>query len=725
MSWNVQCAVVLLAAWIGHPSTSTGQIHCSHKSGKYESPIVLHAHAELGELRFEMDGSFVHNGSPLWPDSMNIDRSMSLDFGAFENGKLTSRVTRFYAIDVPTNFPIVSLATKPANLWDDEIGISVRGASAWMDSSTGFWKNTNYNKKWEREVRVVFVDNDRSELLNQTAGIRVFGGMSRHRSQKSYRLVARSKYGSKRFSAPVFERREYEEFKSLILRNSSGDANKSRFRDVFATQLVKGLDLEIQESQTVTLFMNGEYMGIYNLREHIREHYLSSVGSCSKKHIDLIQGHSKAEHGDARGYLDFYNWLKRADLGDPAAFLKLNSTIDVRNYLNYLLVQIYLNNIDSMGNVRFWRADDQSPFRWILYDTDLGLDGSKPASWNYLKHRLSPVQTDWFNKPWSTTLITRMLAHDSIKADFIQQGCWLLNTVFQEKHFEQKLDSMVLHFEEDVALQQERRGELRNWSKHVEDIREYGEVRPSYMREHLKAQFDLGEMYWLEVLNETPDLGGFRINGNPTNRDSSHTGFYFPDCPLKIEWMPKDGHCSIERETVWIRGHAGDTVRLVNGFKPHPRSPYVGKLFMSKWDLGSDSLPPQLGFTSTASEELKGSKWTLLTDGGDTTFLLPSSVQGVHTIQLGGMSVPKSLRDGGWMHLLDSCALVVDSLAWDSLAGSSKFERASHLDPAWSPLLRPRADEQTRRTSLWLACLFALTLGVGIGFLLTRRQGMR
>ena len=100
-----------------------------HKSGKYESPIVLHAHAEYGELRFEMDGSFVHNGSPLWPDSMNIDRSMSLDFGAFEHGKLTSRVTRFYAIDVPTNFPIVSLATKPANLWDDEIGINVRGFS--------------------------------------------------------------------------------------------------------------------------------------------------------------------------------------------------------------------------------------------------------------------------------------------------------------------------------------------------------------------------------------------------------------------------------------------------------------------------------------------------------------------------------------------------------------------------------------------------------------------
>ena len=145
--------------------------------------------------------------------------------------------------------------------------------------------------------------------------------------------------------------------------------------EMCSTQLVKDLDLEIQESDG-TLFINGEYMGIYNLREHIREHYLSSVGSCSKKDIDLIKGHSTAEHGDAHGYLDFYKWLKRADLHDPAAFSKLKRTIDIRNYLNYLLIQIYLNNIDSMGNVRFWRADDDSPFRWILTTQTWGWAGA-------------------------------------------------------------------------------------------------------------------------------------------------------------------------------------------------------------------------------------------------------------------------------------------------------------------------------------------------------------
>ena len=606
MKGYVQSAVVLVAAWIGYIAPCTAQIHCSHPSGKYEGSIVLHAHSESGDLRYEIDGSFVHKRSPLWPDSLRIDRSMSIDFGVFLDGNLTSRVTRFYAIDVPTNFPIVSVATKPANLWDDEIGISVRGSSAWLDSSTGFWENANYNKKWEREVRLVVVEGDSSELLNQTAGIRVFGGMSRHRSQKSYRLIARSTYGSNRFTAPVFERREYKEFKCLVLRNSAGDAKQSRFRDVFTTQLVKDLDLEIQESQTVTLFINGEYMGIYNLREHIREHYLSSVGSCSKKDIDLIQGHSTAEHGDAQGYLDFYKWLKRADLHDPAAFSKLKRTIDIRNYLNYLLIQIYLNNIDSMGNVRFWRADDNSPFRWILYDTDLGLGGSKSASWNYLKHRLSPVKTDWFNEPWSTALITNMIEHDSIKADFIHQASWLLNTVFHEEHFEHTLDSMVQHFANDVAIQQAKRGELRHWTQHVDVIREYGEARPRYMREHLKSQFDLGEMYWLEVSNETPGLGGFRINGNPTIWDSSHSGYYFPDYPLKIEWMPKDGFCSIERETIWIQAVASDTVRLVNGFKPNPRSPYTGKLFMTKWKLGVRFVARSAGFEHTGFGRLDG-----------------------------------------------------------------------------------------------------------------------
>lgn len=77
--------------------------------------------------------------------------------------------------------------------------------------------------------------------------------------------------------------------------------------------------------------------------------------------------------------------------------------------------------------------------------------------------------------------------------------------------------------------------------------------------------------------------------------------------------------------------------------------------------------------------------------------------------------MPKSLRDGGWMHLLNSCALVVDSLAWASLAGSSKFERASHPDPAWSPTLQPQADGQVHLMSPWLACLLALIVGLGIG----------
>ena len=243
------------------------------------------------------------------------------------------------------------------------------------------------------------------------------------------------------------------------------------------------------------------------------------------------------------------------------------------------------------------------------------------------------------------------------------------------------------------------------------------------MREHLKSQFDLGEMYWLEVSNETPGLGGFRINGNPTIWDSSHSGYYFPDYPLKIEWMPKDGFCSIERETIWIQAVASDTVRLVNGFKPNPRSPYTGKLFMTKWKLGADSLPGRLVLSTLDSEDLTGSKWTLRTHMGDTTFLLPAPVHDVRTIQLGEIPGSKSLQRGGWMHLLDSCAFVVDSLSWDTLGGSNEFARASHLDHAWRPILQDQTDEQARNNYPWLVSLLILLAGGRIGYLLVGRKG--
>ena len=56
--------------------------------------------------------------------------------------------------------------------------------------------------------------------------------------------------------------------------------------------------------------------------------------------------------------------------------------LDIRNYINYRVFQIYLNNTDSRGNIRYWNSKDlDGKFRMILYDTDLSFGN---ASRKYL-----------------------------------------------------------------------------------------------------------------------------------------------------------------------------------------------------------------------------------------------------------------------------------------------------------------------------------------------------
>ena len=71
----------------------------------------------------------------------------------------------------------------------------------------------------------------------------------------------------------------------------------------------------------------------------------------------------------------------------------LGQLMDIQNFRDFQVAQIYTGNIDYMGNIRYWQSDDvSSQFRWIMYDTDLGFGHGVPARWNFIAERLSPRQ---------------------------------------------------------------------------------------------------------------------------------------------------------------------------------------------------------------------------------------------------------------------------------------------------------------------------------------------
>ena len=125
--------------------------------------------------------------------------------------------------------PVFSLVTDSDYLYDEKIGI-LSGAE---DDP-----NANYMQSWRRPLNVEYFVAD-STALNQLCETSVGGKTSRVYKQKSLRLYAHKRFGTKHFIFPFwFEKPEVEKNSSLMLRNGGSRSFGSRTNDAFVQQLL-------------------------------------------------------------------------------------------------------------------------------------------------------------------------------------------------------------------------------------------------------------------------------------------------------------------------------------------------------------------------------------------------------------------------------------------------------------------------------------------------------
>ncbi len=60
-------------------------------------------------------------------------------------------------------------------------------------------------------------------------------------------------------------------------------------RDGYATGLFKDIDIDIQGYRPMLVYLNGEFWGLYNLREKVNEHFIASHHPIDPDEIDLIE----------------------------------------------------------------------------------------------------------------------------------------------------------------------------------------------------------------------------------------------------------------------------------------------------------------------------------------------------------------------------------------------------------------------------------------------------
>ncbi|MBX3728315.1 MAG: CotH kinase family protein [Candidatus Sumerlaeia bacterium] len=464
--------------------------------------------------------------------------------------------------------PVVSLVVPEDAFYDYTSGIHVAGIDydTWRQqhptATPQIWNRpANFHRRgpeWEVPAHVEFYETPTAPVLAQAAGIRIHGGGIRAAPRKSLRLYARSAFSDSSFAHSLFPDLPYTSYRRLLLRNGGNDWGDGLIRDAFVQVAVEHLRFDTQSHRPAVVFLNGEYWGLYNLRERFDENYLARVHGVDPGNVDMFG--NKAE--EVAGDLVFFNTLAAEiathGIVDEARFAAAAQRIDFGSLMDYSIAQIHFANTDTQDLI--WRERNtpgnmpdgprDGRLRWMLYDMDFGAGypWGAPSSHDTLAWALDPSQdpATWF-------LLRHAVANARFRDEFIHRFADLLNTMLSPVRLEAICNGLA---DEIAAAMPEHIDRWRSpanldaWRANVATATNFAHQRPSFVRQHLIHQFNLGNERTLTLDVSNPGHGHVRINtmdllpttpGVATN-PYPWSGVYFANLPVVLEAIPAPGY---------------------------------------------------------------------------------------------------------------------------------------------------------------------------------------
>ncbi len=475
----------------------------SARGGFYREvlPLELYNIHPENHIRYTTNGNRPDAHSPLYSDSLVLDERMysksdiytivncpEQDFfltdsirhciviraAVFdENDSCVSRVmTQSYfirALGCDTHgLPAVSLCIDSLDLFDYETGIFVPGIN--YDPLDPNWTGNYYEegKEWERQMNVEFYEQDNTGI-NQQAGLRTHGGNGRRFQQKSLKMYAREEYGKKRFKHKFFETIPQNSFKHLVLKPFLASWNQSGVNDHICNQIASQLNVESLASRPVALYLNGEYWGIYYIHEKPDERYLEDHFDVDIENVNIIKGWNPLlDYGSLSNFRLLFRWVQYADLTNPEKLAYFESQIDLDNFIDYQVFELFAENTDwPANNMRCWQEGD-GKWRWIFFDGDACLRWMTFYAFDYAIDEGDAV---WPSN-WKATLFFRkLMENEDFKMRFNERFHELLNTAFSYEVTKPIFDNIKATIIDEVPFQSERFGFPTNMDTWNDDMR--------------------------------------------------------------------------------------------------------------------------------------------------------------------------------------------------------------------------------------------------------------
>ena len=528
----------------GYLGISDGTIEFSHPGG-LTGPLSLTLSGvdANSTIHYTLDATLPTEASPVYNGAIAISDNTVIRARVFKEDFLPAQAqTRSYILNASHELPVLLLTADPFDFFDEETGIYMFGNSyqpAYPFFGANFWEDQ------ERPIHFALYQEDGALEADYDAGAKIFGGWSRAQDQRSLSLFARNQYGFNEFDNAFFEDRPHDTYQALVLRNSGNDWGRTMMRDAVLTGLMKGADLECQAYRPMVTYFNGEYWGIYNMREKVNEHFLSAKWGVGPDEIDLLEADGSAIHGSNEDYLNLLDFIGSADLSIPANYDLVSSQIDLENYALYQAAQIYFGNTDWPGNNIKYARPHGGKWRWILYDTDFGFGTWDEGDFvhNTLGFALEPNGPVWPNPSWATFLFRQLTETIPFRNMFVNRLADEMNSRFLLERVSEHIDSLAGRIESEVPDHFGRWGVFPpgGWLNLVNWMKNFGEMRQPYLKQYVLDEFDLSAYHELNI--EITDLSEGWVQVNSLKiEENNWEGDYFQGVPILVTANAKPGY---------------------------------------------------------------------------------------------------------------------------------------------------------------------------------------
>ncbi|MDA9564269.1 CotH kinase family protein, partial [Flavobacteriales bacterium] len=501
-------------------------------------------------IRYTLDGSEPNTGSALYSGAITINSTSVLRAKSFSTtpNRLPSFIaTNTYFIDEVHHVKVMSICGGD------------QGGNAVMDLLLD-------NVGWGAQDPVGHLelfDKDMNLLSEGTGDFNKHGNDSWAYDQRGFDYITRDQYGyNYAVQDTIFNGKDRSKFQRLIVKAAASDnypfeAGGAHIRDAWCQSLSQtgGLKLDERSHESCVVYVDGQYWGVYEIREKVDDHdFTSYYYDQGRDDIDFIKtwGGTWADYGDMNAWNTDFNFITTNNMAIPANFEYADSVFNWKSLIDYTVLNSYMVCKDMLNyNTAWWHGKDpngdKKKWRYILWD----MDAIYGHYINFTNIPDESMQADPCNIETSSSIddpeghmeiLNALMVNPEVEQWYISRYIDLANGLYSCDVLIGHLDSLVDIIDPEMQRHVNRwGGSYGGWQANVQAFRDSILVRCSSLNDGLVDCYEVEGPYRIAYNVAPINTGDIKINST-TPSAYPYAGDYFGGIDINLEANPASGH---------------------------------------------------------------------------------------------------------------------------------------------------------------------------------------